>query len=150
MTWYLLLKYIHVLLAITALGTNITYAAWNLRGAREKEHLSFALRGVSFLDRRVANPAYGLLLLTGLALVWVGSWGFKRWIISTLFLFVLLIVVAVGFYSRTMNRQIEVLDKEGASSPNYQRLAAQAQRVGIISLVIVLAIVFMMVVKPVS
>jgi uncharacterized membrane protein len=131
-------------------GTNITYAVWNTRGAREKEHLSFALRGVSFLDRRVANPAYGLLLVTGLALVWVGGWGFKRWIISSLFLFVLLIVVAVAFYSRTMNRQIEVLEKEGESSPAYQRLAAQAQRVGIILIVIVLAIVFMMVVKPVS
>jgi uncharacterized membrane protein len=116
----------------------------------EKEHLSFALRGISFLDRRVANPAYGLLLLTGLGLVWAGGWGFKRWIISALFLFVLLIVVAVGFYSRTMNRQIAVLDKEGASSPAYHRLAAQAQRVGIISMVIVLAIVFVMVVKPVS
>jgi uncharacterized membrane protein len=150
MTWYLLLKYIHVLLAITAVGTNVTYAVWNARGAMEKEHLSFALRGVSFLDRRVANPAYGLLLLTGLGLVWVGGWGFKRWIISALFLFVLLIVVAIGFYSRTMNRQIEALDKEGASSPGYQRLAAQGQRVGIISMVIVLAIVFMMVVKPVS
>jgi uncharacterized membrane protein len=150
MTWYLLLKYVHVLLAITAVGTNITYAVWNIRGAREKEHLSFALRGVSFLDRRVANPAYGLLLVTGLALVWVGSWGFTRWIISALFLFVLLIIVAIGFYSRTINRQIEALDKEGASSPGYQRLAAQAQRVGIISMVIVLAIVFMMVVKPVS
>ena len=150
MTWYLLLKYIHVLLAITAVGTNVTYAVWNARGASEKEHLSFALRGVSFLDRRVANPAYGLLLLTGLGLVWVGGWGFKRWIISSLFLFVLLIVVAAAFYSRTMNRQIEVLEKEGESSPAYQRLAAQAQRVGIILIVIVLAIIFMMVVKPVS
>jgi uncharacterized membrane protein len=61
-----------------------------------------------------------------------------------------LIVVAVAFYSRTMNRQIEVLEKEGESSPAYQRLAAQAQRVGIILIVIVLAIIFMMVVKPVS
>ena len=149
MTWYLLLKYIHVLLAITAVGTNITYAVWNARGAMEKEHLSFALRGISFLDRRVANPAYGLLLLTGLGLMVIGDWGWRRWIVSALFLFVLLIVVAVGFYSRTMNRQIEVLEKEGESSPAYQRLASQAQRVGIISIVIVLAIVFMMVVKPI-
>lgn len=150
MTWYNLLKYIHVLLAITAVGSNFTYAVWNARAAQEPQHLAFALRGIQFLDRRVANPAYGLLLVTGLILVWVGQLGFQRWIISALFLFVLLIIVAVGFYSRTMNRQIEVLEKEGESSPAYQRLAAQAQRVGIISLVIVLVIVFMMVVKPVS
>src|SRR5438067_731210 len=30
---YLLLKYVHVLLAITAVGTNITYAAWHARSA---------------------------------------------------------------------------------------------------------------------
>ncbi len=150
MSWYNLLKYVHVLLAITAVGSNFTYAVWNTRAAQEPQHLAFALRGIQFLDRRVANPAYGLLLVTGLILVWVGQLGFQRWIISALFLFVLLIVVAVGFYSRTMNRQIELLEKEGESSPAYQRLAAQAQRVGIISLVIVLAILFLMVVKPVS
>lgn len=149
MSWYNLLKYIHVLLAITAFGSNITYAVWNARGAMEKEHLSFALRGIKFIDQRVANPAYGLLLITGLALVVIGHWWPQRWVISTLVLFVLLIVVAVAFYSRAMNRQIEVLEKEGDSSPAYQRVTAQVQRFGIVSLVIVLAIVFLMVVKPI-
>src|SRR2546428_3898523 len=93
MTWYLLLKYIHVLLGITAVGTNITYAVWDTRGAREKEHLCFAPRGVSFLDPRVANPAYGLLLLTGLGPGWGVGRGFKPGVIFSPFLFVLLIVV---------------------------------------------------------
>src|SRR2546430_17100462 len=75
MTWYSLLKFVHVLLAITAVGSNITYAAWNIRGAREPQHLAFALKGIQFLDNRVANPAYGLLLLTGLTLVAAGKGG---------------------------------------------------------------------------
>ena len=65
MTWYTLLKFVHVLLAITAVGSNITYAIWNARAAAEPTHAAFALRGVAFIDRRVANPAYGLLLVTG-------------------------------------------------------------------------------------
>jgi uncharacterized membrane protein len=143
-----LLKFVHVLLAITAVGSNITYAVWNARGAMEPQHLSFALRGIKFLDNRVANPAYGLLLLTGLTLVVVGKWGLTGWIITALVLFVILIVVAVGFYSRVTTRQIQVLETAGESSPAYQQLAGQARVFGIISAVIALAIVFVMVVKP--
>lgn len=149
MSWYNLIKYIHVLLAITAVGSNITYAVWNARGAREAQHLTFALRGIQFLDRRVANPAYGLLLVTGLILVAVGQLGFPRWIIAALILFALLIIVAIGFYSRAMNRQIQVLETQGEASPAYKQVAGQAQLFGIISMVIVLVIVFMMVVKPI-
>jgi uncharacterized membrane protein len=148
MSWYSLLKFVHVLLAITAVGSNITYAAWNARGAMEPQHLPFALRGIKFIDNRVANPAYGLLLITGLTLVAVGQWGFKGWIVSALILFVILIVVAVGFYSRVTNRQIQVLEAEGAASPAYRRVEGQARLYGIISGVIALLIVFMMVVKP--
>jgi uncharacterized membrane protein len=148
MTWYTVLKFIHVLLAITAVGSNITYAAWNVRGAMEPQHLAFALKGIKFLDNRVANPAYGLLLVTGLILVAVGNWGARGWIAAALILFVVLIVVAVGFYSRVTTRQIQALETAGESSPAYQKLAGQARVYGIVSGVIALVIVFMMVVKP--
>jgi uncharacterized membrane protein len=148
MSWYNLLKYIHVLLAITAVGSNITYAVWNGRAAMEPTHAAFALRGIAFIDRRVANPAYGLLLVTGLALLVVGHWGIQGWVVAALILFGLLIVVAVGFYSRVLGRQIQVLETEGQASAAYRRLDGQATIYGIASLVIVLAIVFMMVVKP--
>ncbi len=148
MSWYNLLKYIHVLLAIAALGSNITYGVWGARAALEPTHTDFVLRGISFIDRRVANPAYGLLLITGLALVVVGQVGLRGWVIAALILFALLIVVAVGFYSRVLNQQIRTLETEGQTAPAYQRLSGQAQLYGIVSLVIVLAIVFAMVVKP--
>jgi uncharacterized membrane protein len=147
-TWYNLLKYVHVLLAITAVGSNITYGIWGARAAAEPANTGFVLRGISFIDNRVANPAYGLLLITGLLLVVVGQLGIRGWIVSALILFALLIVVAVGFYSRALRQQIKVFETEGQTSATYQRLSGQAQLYGIISLVIVLAIVFMMVVKP--
>jgi Predicted integral membrane protein (DUF2269) len=147
-TGYLLLKYLHVLLAITALGSNITYAVWKALSAREPAHALFALKGIAFIDNRVANPAYGGLLITGLVLLAVGQWGFRGWVIAALILFALLIVVAVGFYSRVVRQQIEVLDKEGLGSAAYKRLDSQAMTYGMVSLVIALAIVFMMVVKP--
>ena len=148
MSWYSLIKYLHVLLAITAVGSNITYGVWKTLGAREPAHAPFALKGIAFIDRRVANPAYGLLLITGLILLAVGQVGFRGWVVAALILFVLLIVVAVGFYSRVVRQQIEVVDKEGVTSAAYRRLDSQAMLYGIVSLLIALAIVFMMVVKP--
>jgi uncharacterized membrane protein len=148
MTWYTLLKYLHVLLAITAVGSNITYGVWKTLGAREPAHAPFALKGIAFIDNRVANPAYGGLLITGLVLLAVGQVGFRGWVIAALILFALLIVVAVGFYSRVVRQQIQVMDAEGVASVAYKRLDSQAMTYGIISLVIALAIVFMMVVKP--
>ena len=147
-TWYTLLKYLHVLLAIIALGSNITYAVWKTLAAREPAHALFALRGIAFIDNRVANPAYGLLLITGLALVVINQWGLRGWIIAALILFALLIIVAIGFYSRVFRQQIEVLEKEGQASAAYKRLDGQGMIYGIVSLVIALAIVFLMVVKP--
>jgi hypothetical protein len=148
MTWYSLLKFVHVLLAITAVGSNITYGVWNALAAREPAHAPFALKGIAFIDRRVANPAYGLLLVTGLVLLAVGQLGFRGWVIAALILFALLIVVAVGFYSRVVRQQIQVMDREGLASAAYKQLDGQATIYGIVSLVIALAIVFMMVVKP--
>ena len=147
MSWYNLLKYLHVLLAITALGSNITYGVWNMLAAREPTNLLFTLKGISFIDRRVANPAYGLLLITGLILVAM-QWGWRGWIVTALVLFVLLIVVAVGFYSRALRQQIQVLATEGPASAAYKRFEGQSRLYGIVSAVIALAIVFIMVVKP--
>ena len=42
-TVYILLKYLHVLLAIIAIGFNATYAIWIARAARQPEHLSIVL-----------------------------------------------------------------------------------------------------------
>ena len=52
---YLLLKWLHVLLAIAAVGTNLTYGVWIARARRQPELLPFALRGVKLLDDRIAN-----------------------------------------------------------------------------------------------
>ena len=64
-----MLKFLHVLLAIAAVGTNLTYGIWLSRAAREPRHLEFALKGIMVLDDRFANPAYSPLFLTGVAMI---------------------------------------------------------------------------------
>jgi uncharacterized membrane protein len=146
---YTTLKYVHVLLAIVAVGFNASYGILLARAAREPEHQGHVLRTIKVLDDRFANPAYGLLLVTGLTMVFVGDIRITTlWILVALGLYVVLIALGAAVYSPTLRRQIAVLDAEGAASPAYRHLDARGRVVGILLALVVVAIVAMMVFKP--
>lgn len=149
LTVYLFIKYLHVLSAIVAVGTNVTYGVWIGRATRDPAMLPFALRGVKILDDRIANPAYVMLLLTGFAMTGVSKTPITTpWILTSLVLFVLTFLIALLVYTPTLKRQIATLDHAGAQSVEYQSLARRGSMLGGILAVLVLAIVFLMVVKP--
>lgn len=145
-----LTKFIHVLLAIIAVGFNASYGFWIARSAKAPQATqSHVLRTIKFLDDRVANPAYGLLLITGLFMVFNAGIPFSRlWIAGGVGLWVVLIFVGLGFYTPTLRDQIRVLESEGPGSEEYQRLSGRGRSLGLLLGVIVVAIVFLMVVKP--
>jgi hypothetical protein len=148
--WFLTLKYLHVLFAITAVGSNITYAVWGARARADREHLGFALRGIKLLDDRVANPAYGGLLVTGLAMTFVGhiSLTTTRFVQIGLIGFIAVAVIAAAIYSPALSKQIKTLDESGWDSPAYQALDRRTSIVGIVLAVAVVLIVLDMVFKP--
>ena len=145
----LVLKFIHIFAAIVAVGSNITYGVWNVRSAREPAHMTFALKGIKFLDDRIANPAYGVLLLTGLIMVFVGHWSITSlWIILALVLFIALTVIAVAVFSPVLRDQIKLAEGGDSTSTEFGRLARRNRMMGPILGVIVLAILVLMVFKP--
>jgi uncharacterized membrane protein len=147
-TWYLVFKFLHILAAIVAVGSNITYGVWSVRSANDPAHLGFALKGVKFLDDRIANPAYGVLLVTGLVMVFM-QWKITAlWIVIALILFAAIVVLAVGFYSPLLKNQIRLVEAGQTSSPEYARLAGLSRRFGPGLGIIVLVILVMMVFKP--
>jgi uncharacterized membrane protein len=149
MTLYVLLKYLHVLLAIVAIGFNASYGVWLSRVRKEPEHALHVLRGVKLLDDRFANPAYGLLLVTGVILMAVGGIPFTTfWIALALALYVVLVVIGLVLYTPTLRRQIAALESSGPGSPEYLQLSRRGTILGIGLAVIVLLIEFVMVVKP--
>jgi uncharacterized membrane protein len=149
MSAYLILKWFHVLLAIIALGANITYGVWFTRAGRDRQHLAFVLRGVRLLDNRIANPAYGLLLITGFAMTGMGHIPVSTpWVLTSLILYVILIVIAAAGYTPTLRRGIETLDAGGPDSPEFKQTAARGRSLGILLILIAVIIVFLMVTKP--
>ena len=150
MSLFVLVKFLHVLLAIIAVGFNATYGVWIARVARESVPTqSFVLKGIKRLDDWFANPAYVLLAVTGVTMVFVGELRFTTfWIGGGIVLWA--IAVALGFfvYTPMLRNQIGALETSGPESEGYKRYAANARFVGILLAVLVVVIVFLMVTKP--
>lgn len=147
--WYEVIKFFHVLLAIVAVGFNATYGVWLARAAREPEHEAFSLRGVKFLDDRFANPAYALLLVTGLLMVWVGDLDLAQfWIIAALILYAIAVGLGLFVYTPTLRRQIATLQTSGPASAEFRSLSDRGRTLGIVLAIDVVVIVFLMVTKP--
>ena len=150
MSVFVIVKFLHILLAIIAVGFNASYGVWLARLAREPVPTqSFVLRGLKRLDDWFANPAYVLLAVTGVTMVFVGELRFTTfWIAGGIVLWA--IAVALGFfvYTPMLRNQILALETTGPDSDDYKRYASNARFMGILLAVIVVVIVFLIVTKP--
>jgi uncharacterized membrane protein len=149
MDLYPWLKALHVLLAIVAVGFNMSYGIWQARAARDEQHMGYALRGIKFMDDRIANPAYVGLAVVGVILVLIGPYEFEQlWVAVSIGLYVLLVVVGLALYSPTLKRQIAAYEAAGAQTAEFAALTGRSRMLGAVLGVIVVAIIVLMVVKP--
>ncbi|HAM49588.1 MAG TPA: hypothetical protein DCP92_02410 [Nitrospiraceae bacterium] len=146
---YLLMKYLHVLAAIVAFGANVTYGIWITRASHHPDVMPFTLQVIKLIDDRLANPAYGLLLVIGLLMVFTVHLPLTTfWLLAALVLYALVVLIGLMGYTPTLRRQIQILESEGFNSPGYQTLARRGTILGVVLAILVMAIVFLMVVKP--
>jgi len=149
MSLYLFLKFLHVLAAIVAVGTNATYGVLLARAHRDPKHLRHVRESVRALDRTVATPAYALLFITGLLLVWLGPLPITAfWLLSSLILFLLAAALGLWVLTPLTHRQDAALQRHGPDSPEYRRLRARLNRMSGVAALIVLVITYLMVAKP--
>jgi uncharacterized membrane protein len=151
MDWYLPLKLVHVLSAIVAVGTNVTYFVWL---AAMKNRLpaerSFALDTIRKLDSRLANPAYGILPLTGVIMILVSD-GLELttfWILMAIGLYVLLGVFGGALFAPSLRRQAELVVTDASSSAVYEAAARRTRTTGLLTTLPVAGILYLMVMKP--
>ena len=145
----LIVQWIHVLAAITAVGANFTYGFWIRRASREPKELPFVLQSIRMIDRRLVNPCYGLLLLTGLTMALTVPIPLTTpWLLTAIALYVLAALLGILAYAPVMRQQLRSLASEGFESAAYQAVARRASVLGILVTIDVVVIVYLMVVKP--
>jgi uncharacterized membrane protein len=149
MDWLVLLKLIHVLSAIVAVGANVTYAFWLRLAGHDRERLTFAIRSIHWIDMRLANPAYGVLLVTGVLMVIGGLYSFETgWIAAAIVLYVAAVVIGIALYAPAIRRQLAAAEADPTSAA-YDDAARRSNLLGGVTMVIVLVIVVLMVTKPI-
>ncbi|HEY7762785.1 MAG TPA: DUF2269 family protein [Actinomycetota bacterium] len=145
---------LHVLGAIIALGFSLSYGFWVRRGEADGvQGRAFALRTISWIDRRVTTPAFIAQLITGLLLVATLDWDLLRraWLEVSLAIYVLLTALAIGVYAPAFRRQREIAERIAAGEGDeaeYERAAAKGTAMGVVVTALTLAIVVLMVWKP--
>ena len=141
---------LHVLAACLAIGSTATYGAWGLMGAKAGEAFEgFALRGIQWVDKHIANPAFAVLLLSGGAMVHLGgqAWS-EAWLWQSALGMLVTETLAYAVFQPLLRRQIAAFERGGSADAQYQRLSAQALRLGWAFTAINAYILILMVYKP--
>ncbi len=146
---YTVTKFIHVTLAIIAVGFNLSYGIWIARSASDPEHIGFVMRTIRWIDARIANPAYAALLITGLFMALGAGYPLTTfWIAAALVLYALAVFLGIVLIAPNFRAQLRALESDGAASGAFQRAAARGRTLGLLVSLDVVVIVFLMVAKP--
>jgi uncharacterized membrane protein len=148
MSIFIALKIVHVLAAITAVGANVTYAFWLRLAGTEQGRLLFAIEGIRRLDRLVANPAYIVLLITGVAMIVTGAYRFEQgWVATAIVLYVVTAIIGITLFAPALRRQQAEAERD-PSSAAYAEAASRSNLFGVVTVLVVAVIVVLMVAKP--
>jgi uncharacterized membrane protein len=148
MSPFLALKVVHILAAILAVGTSVASTLWLVRAGRDRDRLLWTLEGGRLFDRRIANPAYVVVLASGVLMVATGTYRFDQgWITAAIGLYVLIAAFGMVVFRPAARRQRE----EAAADPTsaaYARIAARTWWYSWLTTAVVAMIVVLMVTKP--
>jgi uncharacterized membrane protein len=105
------------------------------------------------INERMAGPALGLIIITGVYQTIDGDWGFGTFWISATFAIAIVLGGMQGAYFVPTDRKLAVqaqreIDETGNVSDDYQRQARRQGMFGALAGVLVLLAIFLMVAKP--
>jgi len=156
------LLFLHVLAAIAGLGPTFAFPIIGGMGGREPRFGNFATRVSERVSDRLVEPLVISMPVTGLLMIWAaGINAFSkdyRWLLLAIILYVIDLSIAL-FPQRAAVKRVVALTggptgappdapPPAGPPPGLPEAVAAVQRNGMILTVILLAIIFLMVVKP--
>ena len=149
MSWYELWRFLHVTAAIVWIGGAATIQVFGIltKRAADPAKTAFFAQNVSWTVLRVFLPASLVVFVAGVGLTEEGNWDWgEPFIVFGLVFWALVSVVAFGFLARALGRAGAQLASQGPSPALALRIRNLVWLSRVL-VVVLLAIVFMMVVK---
>jgi uncharacterized membrane protein len=158
-----ILLFLHVLGAIVAFGPTFAFPIIGAMGGKEPMHANFATRVTLRIEERMILPLAFVQAITGIGLIWFA--GINLLAAHWLLLGILLYVIALGYSMTLQTHAIErliqlttmppsMIPSEGPGAapagppPAVLETVQRIQRGGMLLGALLVAIVFLMVVKP--
>ena len=162
---FLLVLFGHIGGSIVAFGPTFAFPFLGSAGGREPQHANFAVRMTELISRRLVGPVALWVGLTGVILVFLARRDFTElWLGLAIVLYVVALLVSIFLAGSNARRLIEATSSPppmaeqapAAGSPGHTGppphiapLVAAARRYGTILTLLLVAIVLLMVFKPV-
>jgi len=151
---YELSVWVHVSAVVVGFGATFAEAlAFPVAMRVGVRHLPYVHHLQLAINRWLAGPALGIIILTGIYQTIDADWGFGSFWISATFLIAILLGGLNGAYFIPTDRRLAAqaqreLDETGSVSDDYRRQARREGVFGAVAGVLVIAAVFLMVAKP--
>jgi hypothetical protein len=149
------LLFLHVLAAIVAIGPNFAYSTIRAMGRQEPQHANFGTRVSHMISARLVYPVGLVIPATGvsiIALLGIDLASRAFWWLDVAIVIYASVYLYSFFVQRPIVERIVELTSTppppGGPPPELRALAARAQRGGSVMLVLLVAVAFLMVVKP--
>lgn len=148
MSFYLVVKFVHVFTAIVAIGGATGWSLVQRLAMRDPTHLAFAVRSSRLLDRFLFGPGLLALLITGLWMA-VTNWSLALfWVRAALVIVVIVLILMYAVVGPNLGRLVHVLDSEGPASPKRQQPERMSYLAGAVSSLLIVVLIWLMVIKP--
>jgi uncharacterized membrane protein len=144
---YLLAKFLHILIAILALGTSAGLGIVLEFFGDDPIHGRFVLRAIHRVESLFVIPGYVLVLITGLWLANMAQLLNAMWVRAALALWCMGLLALIAS-ALLLHKQIALLKVEGVDSRVYRRISLLGRGIGAGVGVVVVMILYLMVFKP--
>ena len=147
---YLALKFLHVFLAIVAIGFTSSFGlilARAAKGGADGRELKFALDTIRVMGM-IGHVCFLLLLITGIGLVQVAGYPWYLWLKLSAALVVLSFLVAQFVLLPTVPRRLAILETKGPTDPEFIALSKRSAAIGAALGLMALVVLWLMVSKP--
>ena len=144
---YIGLKWLHIVTACIAFGSNVTHMFWIIAANGDPVNRENILRLVKKIDDRLAVPSYALMGACGITM-WLWRWPlYTPWIVTSLVLFTILTVMGISF-GPFMLKWIRLANDQSPDNPPLFTLTRRLTIWWACISISVLPILFFMVWKP--
>jgi uncharacterized membrane protein len=150
MSGYELIVFLHVLAAIVWVGAGVALQVLEVRAQRSgPERMRFFGQEAEWLSTRLFMPASFAAVAFGIWAVAIGSWKFSdAWITVGFAGFIATIVVGMGLIAPASKKLAQVVAERGPQDSEAQRLSRRMKLASRFNMLVLIAVVFDMVVKP--